>query len=80
MWNVWVNNLVEKIREMVPPSRLFFVPAGLNPADVGTRPVSLENIDLDFSLKGPQFLLGDCKDCPVKRFCCQKRRRNWKNE
>ena len=49
MWNVWVNNLVEKIREMVPPSRLFFVPAGLNPADVGTRPVSLENIDLDFS-------------------------------
>ena len=32
------------------PSRWFFVPTGLNPADLGTRPVSLENIDLDFLL------------------------------
>ena len=68
MWNVWINNRVEKIREMVPPSRWFFVPTGLNPADVGTRPVSLENIDLDFWLKGPQFLLSDCKDWPSQTF------------
>ena len=53
VWNVWINNRVEKIREMVPPSRWLFVPTGLNPADVGTRPVVLENIDLDFWLKGP---------------------------
>ena len=32
------------------PSRWFFVPTGLNPADLGTRPVSLENKDLDFLL------------------------------
>ena len=68
VWNVWINNRVEKIREMVPPSRWFFVPTGLNPADVGTRPVSLENIDLDFWLKGPQFLLSDCKDWPSQTF------------
>ena len=68
VWNVWINNRVEKIREMVPPSRWFFVPPGLNPADVGTCPVSLENIDLDFWLKGPQFLLGDCKDWPSQTF------------
>ena len=68
MWNVWINNRVEKIREMVPPSRWFFVPTGLNPGDVGTRPVSLENIDLDFWLKGPQFLLSDCKDWPSQTF------------
>ena len=43
MWNVWINNRVEKIREMVTPTRWFFVLTGLNPADVGTRPVSLEN-------------------------------------
>ena len=48
VWNVWVNNRVEKIREMVPSSRWFFVPTGLNPADVGTHSVSLENIDPDF--------------------------------
>ena len=53
---------------MVPPSRWFFVPTGLNPADVGTRPVSLENIDLDFWLNGPQFLLSDCKDWPSQTF------------
>ena len=41
---------------------------GLNPADVGIRSVSLENIDLDFWLKGPQFLLGDCKDWPSQTF------------
>ena len=68
VWNVWINNRVEKIREMVPPSRWFFVPTGLNPGDVGTRPVSLENIDLDFWLKGPQFLLSDCKDWPSQTF------------
>ena len=62
VWNVWINNRVEEIKEMVPPSRWFFVPTGLNPADVGTRPVSLEKIDLDFWLKGPRFLLGDSKD------------------
>ena len=68
VWNVWINNRVEKIREMVPPSRWFFVPTGLNPADVGTRPVALENIDLDFWLKGPQFLLSNCKDWPSQKF------------
>ena len=52
----------------MPPSRWFFVPTGLNLADVGTRPVSLENIDLDFWLKGPQFLLSDCKDWPSQTF------------
>ena len=31
---------------------------------MGTRPAFLENIDLDFWLKGPQFLLCDCKDWP----------------
>ena len=68
VWNVWINNRVEKIREMVPPSRWFFVPTGLNPADVGTRPVSLEKIDLDFWLKGPQILLGDSKDWTSQTF------------
>ena len=67
MWNVWINNRVEKIREMVPPSRWFFVPVGLNPADVCTPLVCMENIDLDFWLKG-QFLLGDCKDWPSQTF------------
>ena len=68
VWNVWISNRVEKIREMVPPSRWFFVPTGLNPADVGTRPVSLEKIDLDFWLKGPQFLLSDSKDWTSQTF------------
>ena len=68
VWDDCINNRVENIREMVPPSRWFFVPTGLNPADVGTRPVSWENIDLDFWLKGPQFLLSDCKDWPSQTF------------
>ena len=41
---------------------------GLNPPNVGTRPVSLEYIDFDFWLKGPQFLLGNCKDWPIQTF------------
>ena len=49
-WNVWVNNRVERIREMVPTSRWFFVPTGLNPADVGTLPVS-------FGKYRPRFLV-----------------------
>ena len=50
------------------PSRWFFVPIRLNPADVGTRPVSLENINLNFWWKGRQFFLGDCKDWPSLTF------------
>ena len=57
----------------MPPSRLFFVPTGLNPADVGTRPVYLENIDLNSWLKGPQFLLGDCKDWPSQTFLLREK-------
>ena len=30
--------------------------------------MSLENIDLDFWLKGPQFLLSDCKDWSSETF------------
>ena len=52
----------------MPSSRWFFVPTGLNPEDVRICPVSLENIDLDFWLKGPQFFLGDCKDWPSQTF------------
>ena len=48
MWNVWVDNRVEKIMEMAQTSRCFFMLTVLNPADVGTRTVSLENIDLNF--------------------------------
>ena len=62
------KNCVEKLREMVPPNGWFFVPTGLNPADVGTRPVSLKNIELDFWLKGPQFLLSDRKDWHSQTF------------
>ena len=76
MWNIWVNNCVEKIREILPPSRWFFVLIGLNPADVDTHPVILENIDFDFWLKGSQFFWVIVKTDRVKRFCCQKRRRN----
>ena len=46
IWNIWVNYRVEKIKEMVQPSRWFFVLTGLNSADLGTRPVPLEIIDL----------------------------------
>ena len=53
---------------MVSPSRWFFVPTRLNPADVGTRPVSLGIINLNFWLKGRQFFLGDCKDWPSLTF------------
>ena len=38
------------------------MPTGLNLADIGTHPVFLENIDIDFWLKCPQFFWGDC-DC-----------------
>ena len=34
----------------------------------GTRPMSLEKIDLDFWLKSPQFLLGDSKDWTSETF------------
>ena len=44
------------------------MPTGLNPADVGTCPVSFENIGLDLWLKGPQVLLGDCKYWPSQTF------------
>ena len=44
------------------------MPIGLNPVDVGTRPVLLENIDFHFWFKGPQFLLNDCKDWPSQTF------------
>ena len=68
VWNVLIDNRVEKVRKMVLPSIWFFVPTGLNPADVGTHPASLENINLDFWLKGLQFLLSDCKDWPSQTF------------
>ena len=53
VWNIWVKYRIEIIREVVPPTSGFFVPTGLNPADVGTRRMSLENIDLDFCFKVP---------------------------
>ena len=69
-WEIAEKNCVEKIKEMMPPSRWFFVPTGLNLADIGTHPVFLENVDIDFWLKCPQFFLGDCdcKDWPSQTF------------
>ena len=70
MRNVWINNRVEKIKEMVPHSRWFFVPTRLNLADIGTHPVFLENIDLDFLVEMSTVFLGDCdcKDWPSQTF------------
>ena len=52
----------------MPPSKWLFELTRLNKPAIGAFPVSLENIDLDFWLKGPQFLLYDCKDWPSQIF------------
>ena len=52
----------------MPPSRWLFELTRLNKPAIGAFPVSLEDIDLDFWLKGPQFLLCDCKDWPSQIF------------
>ena len=51
-----------KKQGLAQPSRRFFAPTGLNSADMGTRPVSLGNIDFNFRFKGLQFLLSGCKN------------------
>ena len=80
VWNVLIDNRVENVRKMVLPSIWFFVPTGLNPADVGTHPASLENINLDFWLKGLQFLLSDCKDWPSQTFLLSEKEAKLENQ
>ena len=57
VWNLWVQNRVEKIRIFVSSCKWFHVMSGANPADIGTRSKSLSTIDFELWLKGPRFLL-----------------------
>ena len=66
-WNVWVQNRVEKIRSLLDKNWLF-VSTDENPADIGTRPKPLNNIDFEMWWNGPRFLLGCREDWPSQEF------------
>jgi len=55
-FDVFVSNRVTKIRESSCPQSWNHIPGIKNPADVLTRPVSLDNIDREFWFHGPEFL------------------------
>ena len=53
----YVANRVEKIRSVSSPEQWNFVPTHLNPADDGTRGLSVESMEDSKWLNGPVFLL-----------------------
>ena len=67
LWNVWVQNRVEIIREKTSSFIWFHVPTSLNPADISTRSISLYKF-LDSSwFIGPPFLLESDVSWPFQK-------------
>ena len=67
VWNVWVQNRVEKIRSLLH-CNWFFIMTNVNPADIGTRSKPLGSIDFDLWWNGPRFLLDCREDWPSQEF------------
>ena len=56
-WTSWVENRVVKIRSVVSPSHWAHVPGIWNPADIGTRSISPDDMKADSVwFSGPKFL------------------------
>ena len=68
VWNLWVQNCVEKIRNLVLARKWFYVMTNVNPVDIGTRSRLLSTIAFDLWWKGPKFLLCGREDWPSQEF------------
>lgn len=56
---IYVGNRVDKIRQSTVPQDWKYVPSENNPADIGTRSVSVDSIGESEWLQGPKFLKED---------------------
>ena len=68
VWNLWVQNCVEKIRNLVLARKWFYVMTNVNPVDIGTRSRLLSTIAFDLWWKGPKCLLCGREDWPSQEF------------
>ena len=50
---MYVENRVEHIRKSTMPSQWNYVPTSINPADIGTRSVSLDDLSCSSWIQGP---------------------------
>ena len=53
----YIVNRINTIRKMSNPDQWQYIPTKLNPADIGTRPVSVSELQASCWLSGPAFLL-----------------------
>jgi len=60
----YVSNRVQKILHVSSPNQWNHVPTELNPADIGSRGASVEQLKQSSWLVGPNFLLEECLSNP----------------
>ena len=59
-WKPWVENRVNKIRDLSEKDDWYFVPGGINPADIATREIDILSFcDNTSWWKGPEYILHD---------------------
>ena len=59
-WKPWVENRVNKIRDLSEKDDWYFVPGGINPADIATREIDILSFSENTSWwKGPDYILHD---------------------
>ena len=52
----YVTSRIDTIRKISNPNQWYYIPTADNPADIGTRPISVKNLQASDWLKGPSFL------------------------
>ena len=52
----YVTSRIDTIRKISNPNQWYYIPTTDNPADIGTRPISVKNLEASNWLKGPPFL------------------------
>ena len=71
----WVANRREFICKVSSPSSWNYVPTEINPADIGTRPVTVEDLEKSRWTTGPEFLYLQNPVVPKRRKLSRYRRR-----
>ena len=61
---MYVTSRRDRICKLTDAAQWRYIPTHLNPADIGTRPISVENLQKSDWIKGPDFLYQDIPVIP----------------
>ena len=62
----YITSRKDRICKLTDATQWRYIPTHLNPADIGTRPISVEDLEKSDWIKGPKFLYQDIPMVPEK--------------